>query len=163
MLVGPAIVVDLTEQGRGRELGDKEAIEWKDLEKYETIMKETRGAILLLRTGWSKYWKERKYFDHPYVSADAARRIVDTGVRVIGVDTLSPDETVLEEDGNAEYPVDAFGFHRVVLGAGAVIAENLTNLDKLQNGEWTISLLPLKIELCDGSPVRACAWRRGER
>ncbi|GJE94651.1 cyclase family protein [Phanerochaete sordida] len=154
--VGPAVVVDLTAQ---RELCDREEVQWADLALCEDALKARPGAILLLRTGWSRYWGTPRYFEHPFLSAEAARRIVATGVRLVGVDTLSPDETVLDEAAAAQHE---YAFHKVVLGAGIVIAENLTGLDAIQDGEWVVSLLPLKLGGCDGSPVRAVAWRQGE-
>ena len=156
--IGPAIVVDLTEEGLGRQLANREEIQWKALERYEVTMKTKKNAILLLRTGWSKYWGTQKYFDHPYVSTEAARRIVATGIRLVGIDTLSPDETIL---GEAEAAVHTYPFHKIVLGADVVIAENLTNLEAIQHGNWVVNLVPLKLSGSDGSPIRACAWRQG--
>ena len=155
---GPAIVVDLTEDGIGRELKDREEIQWEALARYEEAMTSTKDGILLLRTGWSKYWGTPKYFNHPYVSCEAARRIVAAGVRLVGVDALSPDETILDE---AEAATFTYPFHKIVLGAGVVIAENLTNLEAIRHGNWVVSLVPLKLIGSDGSPVRACAWRQG--
>ena len=157
--VGPAVVVDLTAQELGRELREREAIQWADLQKYEDAMRATKDAILLLRTDWSKYWSTPRYFDHPYVSVEAARRIVESGIRLVGIDTLSPDETILDEVEAAKHP---YAFHKIVLGAGVVIAENLTNLDAIQDGQWAVSLVPLKLGGCDGSPVRAMAWRHSD-
>jgi kynurenine formamidase len=59
-----------------------------------------------------------------------------------------------------------FGVHKAVLDAGGHIVENLTNLDALLvaqevagfDEEVIVSMLPLKISGCDGSPVRAVAW-----
>jgi kynurenine formamidase len=49
--------------------------------------------------------------------------------------------------------------HKIVLGAGGVIAENLTNLDALVDDSFTVSLLPLNLHGSDGSPIRAVAWK----
>lgn len=157
--VGPAVVVDLTAEGLGRELRDRDVIQWADIAKYEDALTGRKDAILLLRTGWSRHWGTPRYFEHPYLSAEAAQRIVEMGVRLVGVDTLSPDETILDEAAAAQH---TYAFHKVVLGAGIVIAENLTNLGAIQKGEWVVSLVPLKLGGCDGSPVRAMAWRKSE-
>ncbi|GBE80860.1 hypothetical protein SCP_0305800 [Sparassis crispa] len=146
--VGPALVVDLTAKRA------KEKIVWADLTPYESEMRRRSGEggsiILLLRTGWSRYWGTETYLEHPFLDERAAQGIVNAGVRVLGVDTLSPDETSHEAD---------FAAHRVVLGAGGIIAENLNHLEAIQEGEWIVNLVPLKLEGCDGSPVRAFAWR----
>ena len=73
---------------------------------------------------------------------------------MVGVDTLSPDETPRDgEEGEG-----GFGVHDALLKEGAVIVENLQGLEELPEGPLIASLLPLKIDGCDGSPIRAVAW-----
>ncbi|KAF8870881.1 hypothetical protein BD779DRAFT_1578461 [Infundibulicybe gibba] len=74
----------------------------------------------------------------------AALEVLARGVRVLGTDTLSPDETPYGGCGGES----GFG--------GGIIAENLTNLEGLADG-MRVYLLPLNLEGCDGSPVRAYA------
>ncbi|KAJ6631412.1 hypothetical protein B0H10DRAFT_2159746 [Mycena sp. CBHHK59/15] len=82
----------------------------------------------------------------------AAEHIIATGVQVVGVDALSPDETRLDGAGS-------FGAHEVILGAGCIIAENLTNLDAIDSLDYVVHLVPLNITGSDGSPVRAFALK----
>ena len=159
-LIGAAVVVDLAEK-----VTKRQKIEWSDLECWEEKMKalvgdqwQYKGGMLLIRTGWDRYWGTSAYFDHPFLSKDAAQRIVATGITLIGVDTLSPDETLIPTESVPEPQYD-FGVHEAVLGSGGFIVENLTRLDNIADGQWIVSLLPLKIGGCDGSPIRACAWR----
>jgi len=152
-LVGRPVVVDLL----GME--DRQEITWDALKAHEGEMVERSrragGGILLIRTGWSAHWCTPRYNDHPFLSRGAAVEILKRGIRIIGVDTLSPDETATSE---AETK-GGFGVHEEVLGMGGVFVENLTNLGELIGGEYTVSLVPLSIEGCDGAPVRAFAWR----
>lgn len=143
--IGPALVIDLTFKNA------RDTIRWEDLESYADRMRE--GVILLLCTGWSSHWKTPKYYDHPFLERQAAERIMLSGIRVLGIDALSPDETRL--DGS----VGALGWaaHDVILGGGGVIAENLTNLGTILGKDAIVSLIPLNIRGCDGSPVRAYA------
>ncbi|EGO00800.1 hypothetical protein SERLA73DRAFT_178741 [Serpula lacrymans var. lacrymans S7.3] len=142
-LVGRALVLDV----RGKKAHEK--IVWEDIEKWEDVMHE--GVIVLICTGWSRYWGKSNYGDHPYLDTSAAEKIVGKGVRVIGCDTMSPDEVGTDNPTH--------GVHRIVLGAGGVIAENLCNLEQvLELIEPVVSLLPLRLERCDGSPIRAVAW-----
>jgi kynurenine formamidase len=113
------------------------------------------GVILLLRTGWSDHWCTPKYLDHPILGQAAAERIMATGVRVVGIDTFSPDET--RADGTAG--AGGFSAHEAILGCGWIIIENLRNLDQLQTDGFMVSFLPLNIKGGDGSPVRAVAWK----
>ncbi|KAI0919274.1 hypothetical protein AcV5_002233 [Taiwanofungus camphoratus] len=140
------VVVDL------RTKAAHERIVWADLQKYEAKMRE--GTAVLLCTGWSRHWGSPLYRDHPFLDADAARRIMDMGVKVIGVDTLSPDEFMADEG-------DTGNVHRIVLRRGGIIVENLNELGDLVDSGWEnplVSLLPLSLTGCDGSPVRAVAW-----
>lgn len=146
-LVGPALVVDATHKLA------REIITWDDLDPYSDRMKE--GTILLIRTGWSKHWCTPKYYDHPYLDRDAIKRVLATGIRVVGVDTLNPDETPFNGVGG----LHGFGVHETILGAGGVIAENLTNLEAIDGPGYTVSLVPLNMDGSDGSPVRAYAWK----
>jgi kynurenine formamidase len=62
------------------------------------------------------------------------------------------DETVLEGQQSEDYPA-----HRLILGVGGVIAENLTNLEAVDFPNPFLSLLPVKLGGSDGAPVRAVA------
>ncbi|KAL7277570.1 putative cyclase [Trametes coccinea BRFM310] len=149
--IGNPVVVDVSNKKA------KEMITWDDISSYSEHIRrkaaQEHGVFVLLYTGWSKHWHSDLYFDHPFLTRDAAQHLVRLGVKLIGVDTLSPDETRV--DGSTP----DFGVHEVVLGAGAVIAENLTNLCAIQIGEWLVSVVPLKLKGCDGSPVRAFAFK----
>jgi len=140
--IGRALLIDLTHKL------PREAITWADLAPYAPQM--AAGVIVLLHTGWSQFWCTDKYLEHPFLDRAAAEQIIATGVQVVGVDTLNPDETCLDETGS-------FGAHEVILGAGGVIAENLTNLHALDGPDYVVHLIPLKIDGSDGSPVRAFA------
>ncbi|KIY46194.1 putative cyclase [Fistulina hepatica ATCC 64428] len=148
--VRPIIVANLA----GRLL-PRQKITWdKHLAPYSAMMHPS--VVLIIRTGWSNYWGTPVYFDHPYLDAECAQKIVDAGIRIVALDTPSPDRTPREGE-SSDYPA-----HKTILGAGGIIAENLTNLDQLPERGMTISLMPLNIEDCDGAPVRAFAWRTGD-
>lgn len=161
-LIGPALVIDLS----GKGLRPRQQITWADLSSWHAHIRE--GVIVLIYTGWSeRYWCTPQYFSHPYLTADVAEGLVASGVRVLGLDTLSPDETPLEGIGGE----NGFIFHETFLGAGGIIAENLVNLSALSEedktavadydgkGGWIVNLIPLNINGSDGSPIRAFAYR----
>ncbi|MEU5928941.1 cyclase family protein [Streptomyces antimycoticus] len=110
------------------------------------------GGIVLVATGWSRHWGHDDYLAHPYLTPEAAELLVNAGIRTVGIDALSVDAT----------PADAFPAHRILCGAHAVIAENLTNLAPLLDAQTAgepieVSLLPLRLPAADGAPVRAVA------
>ncbi len=119
-------------------------VELRDLEPYEETIREVE--FVLIYTGWSRYWGNKKYFaDYPVMSLDAARWLADFKLKGIGFDTISADKI-----DTVEYDV-----HKSFLGTSTVIIENLTNLDLLPCTYFTFSCFPLSFEDADGSPVRA--------
>jgi arylformamidase len=110
------------------------------------------GMIVLIATGWARHWGTDAYLGHPFLTEEAAEVLVDAGVRTVGIDALSVDPT----------PAEEFPAHRVLCGAHAVIAENLTGLDVLVEAQAAgrsieVSLLPIRLAGADGAPVRAVA------
>lgn len=108
-------------------------------------------SIVFVATGWDKSFGEPHYLAHPWLDAQLVVGLQARGMRVLGVDTLSPDETSLP---GAE--VD-FAAHAAVLGADGVIVENLSGLTDLPP-RVQVSLMPLPFAGADGSPIRAIAW-----
>lgn len=105
------------------------------------------GAVLI-RTGWSRFWYEERYWKFPYLSVQAAEFLVELGVSLVGIDTLSIDPPS-GDDASAHY---------ALLGNDILIVENL-RLDQLLPGRrYHFSFLPLLIPGADGSPIRAVAW-----
>src|SRR5690606_29065929 len=78
-------------------------------------------AIVIVATGWSRFFGEPEYAEHPYLTREAAERMWELGMRVLAVDTLSPDET----------PSEDFPVHEVVLGGDGLIVENLARVEGL--------------------------------
>ncbi|KAI0262204.1 hypothetical protein BC834DRAFT_782735, partial [Gloeopeniophorella convolvens] len=154
----PAVVIDVSHK-RARE-----CISWAaDVAPHTARIRP--GTAVLFHTGWSRHWRDAagRYFDHPWLAADVAVRLLALGVRVIGTDTMSPDQMPGAGMGEGEGEPD-YGVHRAVLGAGGLIVENLANLGALAAAQRAapaadavLSVLPLRIARCDGSPVRAVA------
>jgi kynurenine formamidase len=146
--VGGAVIADVTGHG------DREPIGWEALSPYADLMRP--GTIFVLRTGWSeRFYGTERYYDHPFLTAAACERVLERGVRTLAIDALNPDETVT--DGTEE----RWDVHHLVLGAGGVIAENLTNLSAIDFEEPLVCLFPLRLAGdADGAPCRAIALDR---
>lgn len=113
------------------------------------------GSLLLLATGWSAHWGTDHYLAHPWVTPEAAETLVDAGVRTVAIDALSVDPTPQPGDTTADFGLPA---HRVLCGAGGVIAENLTGLEQVVDlPDMELFLFPLRLPGADGAPVRAVA------
>jgi kynurenine formamidase len=143
-LCAPAVIADV------RSAPARSAITWSDLAPVAGQLGPR--TILVLHTGWSRHWGTDRYHAHPYLDATAAQRILDAGTRTIAIDAMSLDETVESSD----HPT-GFAAHTAVLGAGGVIAENLTNLAAIDFPDPVLSLLPIRLRGADGAPIRAVA------
>jgi arylformamidase len=108
---------------------------------------------LILRTGWSEHFGNMKFYnEYPFLSENAARWLVEKGVRLIAMDTPSPDNPAHSRGSAKDSPN-----HKVLLGAGVVLVEYVTNLKALTKTEVELIVMPLKLKGCDGSPARCVA------
>jgi arylformamidase len=82
--------------------------------------------------------------DFVAVDADAARRLADDGVRLVGVDYLSV----------APYKQPGRDTHHILLSAGVLVVEGL-RLGGFPAGTYPFVVLPLPILDADGAPCRA--------
>ena len=91
--------------------------------------------------GTDAYWTGWSFPD-----ADAARALIDRGVSAVGFDGPSAD------------PVDSttMDLHRIWLGAGRMILENVNNLDQLP-ARAPIVVAPMKVAAANGAPARIFA------
>ncbi|WP_179274226.1 cyclase family protein [Rhodococcus sp. 06-221-2] len=108
------------------------------------------GDIVVLETGWWCHVGTPLYARHPSLSVDLARWLVDRRVSMIAVDTGTPDVPVQLRPEGFNWPV-----HQILLGAGVLIAEHVTNLTALSGQRVELMFAPLNIRGSDGAPVRA--------
>ena len=135
---GSAYVMDIS----GRPAGFR--IEAEDIERRGNSVRG--NDFLVIKTGWEGFWGVPDYFaGFPVLTPRAAELLAGWDMKGVGLDCLSADPV-----DSPDYPV-----HRVLLGAGLVIIENLANLDALSSSVFHLSCFPLKIRDADGSPVRA--------
>lgn len=110
--------------------------------------KDLRGKAVLVHTGWDQYWSTEAYFDnHPYLTEDAARYLVQCGVKLVGIDSHNIDNT----RGKAR-PV-----HSTLLGAEVLIVEHLCRLGDVPDEAFAFSAIPPKFKGVGTFPVRAFA------
>lgn len=165
-LTGRPVVIDISSLVRGTEC---KRIGWEHLREHEESIREAGQGdkILLIRTGWDS-WLSRTgsttHLRHPYFAGDVAEKLLEHGIRIFGVDTLSPDRTCLEPEQGEDterYGDDPWAVHNAILGTGGLIVENLANLQGIMDvppgKEWIIHFAPLKLGGLDGSPIRAYA------
>lgn len=111
---------------------------------------------MILRTDWSEYFGRMPFYtQYPYLTENAAQWLVENGVRLIAMDTPSPDNPAHSRGTAKDSPN-----HKVLLGAGVVLVEYVCNLKSLTSRDVELIVLPLKLKDCDGSPVRCIAIER---
>ena len=112
-----------------------------------------QAHILLISTGHSRWWGTGRYYGQaPYLTVEAAEQIRDAGFGLVGLDFPSPDQV-----GSATEPC-----HHILLGAGTLIIENLSGLDRLDPGPCWFCAAPLLIGGGDGGFCRAFAAAPGD-
>src|SRR5919201_4707466 len=83
---------------------------------------DVRGKAVLVHTGWDAHWRTEQYFEgHPYLSAEAAQHLADSGAVLVGIDSYNIDDTA---DGRRPA-------HTVLLGKEVPVVEHLCNLGAL--------------------------------
>jgi arylformamidase len=128
-LIGPARVLDLTAA---------DSLGASAFDGFEL------GARVLLKTRNSELW-ERDDFSEDFLALDesGARRLVDEGVRLVGIDYVSIGDEAA---------------HKVLLGAGVIPVEGL-DLRGVDAGEYRLVCAPLKLVGSDGAPARVLLIR----
>ena len=158
-LIGSAVVIDVS---RPAAADPDYRLSLEDVRAWERRHGAIpSGAIVLLRTGWSARWPDKKRYlgddtpgeasrlHFPSYGEEAARFLVETRkVAALGIDTASIDYG----------PSKDFIVHRVAMGASVPGLENLDHLDALpERGAWIVAL-PMKIAAGSGAPLRAAAF-----
>lgn len=147
-LIVPAYVIDVSAKGSA----DYE-VSLQDVEAFENKHgKIAPGSLVILHTGWDKFWhdpdayrgvdaKGRMHF--PACSAGAAELLLRRDIAGLAIDTLSPDCQ------DTEFPV-----HKIMLGSGKYIIENIANAALLPPASAHVIALPLRADGATEAPAR---------
>jgi len=117
-----------------------------------------RGDILILDTGSHRCVGTAAYDDHPSLTPRSAQWVLDHGIKLLAVDTPTPDAAVKRRGTDFDYPV-----HRLLLANGVLIAEHLTNLESLSGLRVEVVCSALNIAGSDGAPARILARPLADR
>jgi kynurenine formamidase len=159
-LMGRGVVVDVSEAA----LADRDyQVTRRDLVAHERRHgRIPKGAIVLLHTGYGRYWPDRERYmgtaelgeaavpklHFPGLHPNGARWLVRRrDVRAVGLDTASIDY------GQSKL----FESHRVLGAAGVPVFENVAKVGRLPSDGFVFVGLPMKIEGGSGGPLRAMA------
>ena len=160
-LMGPAIKIDVSAKALGQ---PDYRVDIEDLKSWESNegMEIPDGSIVLLETGHSKYYPDKKKYlgtdkrgeaavaelHFPGLHPDAAQWLVEhRNINAIGIDSPSIDY------GQSEF----FQSHVILLSKNIPAFENLTKLDQLPAHGFEVIALPMKIKGGSGGPLRIIA------
>lgn len=143
--VGNATILDLRDKKPGT------SIERADVERCAGQI--AADDIVLLNTGGGHRRSNTKAFltEYVYLSGEAAQYLVDRGVKGVGIDAVSMGGY---NDPRAGQPP-----HRILLGNGKFIAEELYFPDEVMDGRKRLFVAaPVKLQGCSGAWTRAALW-----
>ena len=150
-LIVSACVIDVSKKA-----GADYKISVEDVKNYEvTYGIIPQGSLVIGYTGWDRFWSDATNYRNadatgqlhfPAFSAEAVKLLLTRNISGIAIDTLSPD--CLDP---------SFAVHKLVLGAGKYIIENIANSSQIPcKGSYVIAL-PLRAEESTESSIRAIA------
>jgi len=105
------------------------------------------GRAVLFDFGWGQRRGEPGYLDPPSISSEFVELLIDGGVKLLGVDTVSVDG---KQDQTR--PV-----HSRLLAHDILIVEELCHLDRLHGQDFRFFALPIPARGAASMPVRAFA------
>jgi arylformamidase len=137
VLIGRATVIEVPD--------DVQSIE----EDFVLAQLPANAERILFKTRNSAFWNEPAgpfRSDFTYLSTAAARKLVESGTRLVGIDYLSIEK----------FKQKSHETHLTLLSNGVIIIEGL-DLRLIQAGTYELICLPLRLRSGpgDGSPVRA--------
>lgn len=116
------------------------------VDRPQLLPYEVAGRAVLVRTDWDRHWPTDAYFEgHPFLTAAAARHLVQERAALVGIDSVNVDDTSV-----GERPV-----RTTLLAAGIPICEHLANLGALPMDGFRFSAVPVSVRGVGGLPVRA--------
>ena len=159
-LMGAAIVIDVTTQCAAN---PDYLVSVADFENWERRNgRIPQGTIVLLRTGFGKFYPDRRKYlgtdergdqavsklHFPGLDPAAARWLTQNrSIKAIGLDTASIDH------GQSTL----FESHRILFEKNIPAFENVANLDQLPARGFSVIALPMKIKGGSGGPLRIVA------
>lgn len=156
-ILAPAHLVDVPDL-IGRDLTHEDSIGASEFDAwFENHQRPEGGSVVLIRTGWSRYWDDNRRFGGdeglPGVDMSGARWLTDVGVLATGTDTIA-----YEKWPSADCPVHV----HLLVKQGVPIIESMNLEGVAADGIYSFLLIaiPLRIKGGTGSPIRPVALAR---
>lgn len=120
-----------------------------DIASFESARGRLRpGSAVVLHTGWQSHLRKRDFFTrNPGLTRGAAQLVASRRPAMVCTDAPS-----IDCGGDGDFPA-----HKVLLGAGVPVVENLANLNRIKCARFRITAAPAMLKGASGAPVRALA------
>jgi kynurenine formamidase len=157
---GKGITIDVAKKAESNRDYLVSVEDFTDWEKVNGKIED--GSIILLNTGWGKYYYNKEQYmgtsergpdavaklHFPGLSPEAAEWLVkNKKIKVVGIDTPSIDF------GQSTM----FDTHKILCKNNIYAVENVANLDKMPAKGYEVYVFPMKIKGGSGAPVRMVA------
>jgi kynurenine formamidase len=116
----------------------------------EAVLKD---KAILFNFGWDRFWGTESYHAYPFISKELIEFLVDSGIKLAGVDTINIDSSK-----DIMRPA-----HSMFLENEILVVENLKNLDRLYGSTFRFFAVPVKGKKVAAMPVRAFAEVSGSQ
>ena len=159
-LTGSGLVVDVTKQCASDADYLINVADFQNWEKQNG--KIPAGSIVLLRTGFGKFYPDKKkYLGTDERGATAVAKLHFPGLDPVAADWLLKNRSIkaigLDTASIDRGQSTKFESHRILFEKNVPAFENVANLDQLPVKGFTIVALPMKIKGGSGGPLRIVA------
>lgn len=141
-LIGPLVVLDVSDKK------PHEMITLDELKEHERRIRS--GDIVFFKTGLDRNFRSDKWIEFPYIQIEGIQWLIEKGVKCLGTDSAGIEDIYAHNQPG----------HVTLFKNNIPLVESLTHLEKVENGDYIVFILPLPIENGDASPVRVTAVKR---
>lgn len=160
-LIAPAVKIDVsskTAANRDYLIGVEDLTNWE-----AASGKIPDGSIVLLQTGFGKFWGDRKnYLGTDRLGPQAVAELHFPGLDPKAADWLVKNRKIVAigiDTASIDYGQSTtFGSHVALMSENIPAFENVANLDKIPTKGAQIVALPMKIKGGSGAPLRIVAF-----
>ncbi len=134
-LMGAARVIQIPDSVQAIDAAELDRHDWNGAARVIFRTRSTSG-------GWMR--TPAFHRDFAYVAPDAAQKLADANVKLVGIDYISAEQ----------FGAPAPRTHQILLGKGIPIVEGV-DLSNVPAGDYDLVILPIKVAGHDGAPARA--------